>query len=206
MIKTVRLFVFITFFFFASVSAEVAASEEGAQAFVNDLSTNALSIISSKKMTSDEKEKELHKLFGKSVDTEWMGKFVLGRYYRTTADKDRKRYQKLYHEYLIRSYVPKFRKYTNEAVRIIRVTKNSSEDYTVQTKLISSGGNDIRIDYRILENELGKFKVIDIVGEGISLITTQRSDFGGLISRKGVEYFIDKLESKVKKMIKGNNA
>jgi ABC-type transporter MlaC component len=45
--------------------------------------------------------------------------------------------------------------------------------------------------------------LVDVVGEGISMIATQRSDFGGLLSRKGVDYFNEKLEKKVNKLMAG---
>lgn len=176
-----------------------------AKDFVTNLSDSIFSIVNSQEITDIEKEKQLIRIFKQSVDTDWMGVFVLGRYYRTAEPAQSKRYLKLYHEYLINSYIPKFRQYAGETFEVLRIREKSKNDFIIQTKLnnnIEANNEDIRVDYRLRKNGTGSFKVVDIIGEGISLITTQRSDFGGLISRKGVGYFIDKLEAKVNEMKK----
>jgi len=184
-------------------SGEEKSSGE-AESFVMDLSDKVLSIINDTNTSDEEKEKKLREFFVNSVDTEWMGKFVLGRYFRTASEEQKQQYMTLYHDYLIWSYVPRFKEYKGGSFYIIKVKEESSgNDAIVQTEMrgIKESPN-IRVDYMMHRNGDGNFKIIDIVGEGISLITTQRSDFGGMISQKGLDYFISKLESKVNSLKK----
>lgn len=196
--------VFACAFSGAAFSAEDATTKE-ARAFVDDLSSKAFSYIKDKNLSDSGKEDKLEDLFRNAVDANWMGKFVMGKYFRTTEDSQKKRYLKLYEDYLVMSYIPKFRKYTGQELEILKITPDSG-DYIVQTNLksVKQGEPDVRVDYRIKKTG-GAFRVIDIVGEGVSLISTQRSDFGGLISRKGVEHFINKLEERVNKLASGDS-
>ncbi len=187
-----------------AAGANAIANEEIVAAdprdFVTKLTDKVLQIIRRDGLTDKQKETSLIKLFTNHVDSKWMAQFVLGRYWRDADAGQKKKYTSLYQDYLIQSYVPRFREYEGEEYEILRITDEGSRQYTIQSKLKGENGKpDVRVDYRI-HKKGGKFLIIDVVGEGISLITTQRSDFGGMISRKGLDHFIEKLEEKVKKM------
>ena len=42
--------------------------------------------------------------------------------------------------------------------------------------------------------------MLDIVAEGVSLIETQRSEFGSAINNNGLDNFLDDLEKRVKEL------
>jgi phospholipid transport system substrate-binding protein len=191
-------FICAVFIVFATPAA-LHASEASARAFVEKLSGDVLSTIRTKDMTEKQKAEKLEGVFRDSVDTSWMGRFVMGKYYRQMDAAQKKSYNDLYADFLIYSYIPRFKTYTNEGLDIVNIRKEGSDEYFVQTKIVRANEPDIMVDYR-LKTFSGKYKIIDIIGEGISLITTQRSDFSGLISRKGLEEFIEKLDGRVKNM------
>lgn len=202
--KNIFAFLFLVGTFSAGVSYSSGEGQQEqnpgeAEVFVNDISEQVLSIIKDSSISDEEKEKQLRDFFEKYVNTGWMGKFVLGRYYRAASESEISYYNQLYHEYLMYSYVPKFREYKGTEFYITKVIPLEDGESMVQTEVRGiKDSPDVRVDYRIRKDGDGFYKVIDIVGEGISLITTQRSDFGGLISQKGVSYFLDMLEKKVK--------
>jgi phospholipid transport system substrate-binding protein len=171
------------------------ASAPNAKAYVENLSTEVISLIKSK-ASDKEKEQKLSSIFENSVDTEWMGRFVMGQNFRKMTDDQKKRYFGLYKQYLVQSYVPRFKEYTGEKIKINGLKENG-EEYFVQTEIVHPNGEpSTLVDYR-LRKEGDEYKIIDIIGEGISLITTQRSDFGGIITQQGVDKFLEKLQAKV---------
>ncbi len=185
-----------------SQNIDLTTEEGKVETFVNHVSKEVVDIINSVALSNVEKEEKLKVIFRIHLDTNWMGRFVMGRYYRATEKSQKKRYLKYYREYLVLSYVPRFREYSGGRFEVLRVRKDGKKDFYVQTNISSTNGDpDIRVDYKVRKNKKGDYKIIDVVGEGISLIATHRSDFGGLISRKGVPYFINKLESKVKSLL-----
>lgn len=173
------------------------ADVDQAQKFVTDLGDRVISILSSTQ-SNGQKEETLKTIFRNAVDTNWMGRFVLGRYYRTIKPEQQERYLNLYEEFLIQMYIPRFQEFAGQELQINQVHDAGKGEYFVYTEIVPKKSEPpVRVDYRIRKNG-DSFKIVDIVGEGISLITTQRSDFGGLISRKGSDYFIDKLEQRVR--------
>ncbi len=188
--KIVLLFIALLFAnsAFASTPKEYATS----------VADQVVSIIESKG-TDEAKEQRLISLFKQNVDTNWMGKFVMGRYFRQADKKLQNRYLGLYADYVIYSYIPKFRLYAGERMQVTQVIDDSEGFYTVKsvlnTKASSTG--KVFVDYK-LKKSAGAFKIVDVIGEGVSLINTQRSDFSTLLSEMGVEGFVNRLEEKVK--------
>jgi phospholipid transport system substrate-binding protein len=189
----------------ADMTSEIAAAEvDGARAFVNGISKRVIDVINRTDIGDDGKEEKLVELFESHVDTDWMGEFVLGRFNRTITAAQKEKYLKLYHVYLVRSYVPRFQEYGSRELNILRINSKGDGDYLVKMNLTGAADMpEISVDYRIRKDLAGQFKLVDVVGEGISMIATQRSDFGGLLSRKGVDYFNEKLEKKVNKLMAG---
>lgn len=163
--------------------------------------TEEVQRVSALNIEKSDKQKLLIKLFKENVDTDFMGKFALGKYYRNLNDEQKKKYLSFYKDYVIYSYIPKFDDYATGEVKILSVLKKDKGEYIVKTSLKPSAKNipEIKLNYRIRKN--GKsFIITDIIGEGVSYITTQRSDFGGALSKISVESFIKKLEKKVNKL------
>lgn len=180
-------------------AAPVFAGTEGARNFVQSLSNEVIAVIE-KKSSDKEKTKALEGVFLRAVDTDWMGRFVMGQNYRTLKDAQKQEYIGLYKDFLVHSYVPRFKEYTGEKLKIISIREDKNGEFFVQTELVRSSDKPaVRVDYRLRQKD-GTYRLIDIIGEGVSLITTQRSDFGGAISRQGADGFITMLRDRVKNL------
>ena len=59
----------------------------------------------------------------------------------------------------------------------------------------SSEGQPILVDYRIHKVD-ASFKIFDVVVEGVSLLTTQRTEFSSVLTNKGMDYLINQLAQK----------
>ena len=69
----------------ACASAAHADDKQAASQFANDLGHKALSIITGGE-SKDAKQQKLEELFAQNVDIDWIGTFVLGRYWKTATD------------------------------------------------------------------------------------------------------------------------
>lgn len=179
------------------------AGEKEAKAYVQGVSNKVLDIISTKKLAEGTKQARLIKLFEQTVDTKWIGHFVLGRYYNAATATQKKKYDDIYHEFLIRSYVPRFKEYKGQKFEITETQSQGKGEYLVKTNILSAGEAPIRVDYRVRE-EGGTFHVVDIISEGVSLINTQRSEFGSVVSREGMDYLLDQLKQRLVTMKAAN--
>ncbi len=174
----------------------VFASKEDAQKFVDTLANEALTTIGKKDLDRDVKQKKLQALFDDHVDIDWIARFVLGRNWRTATPEQQERYLENYRAFLLNNYTSNFENFTNSNYNIVRSTEGSKDgEYIVSMLLKRSGQEDIAVDYR-LRKDGKQFKVIDIIAEGISLITSQRSEFNSVISRNGLDFLIEQLKTK----------
>lgn len=185
-----------------SYSGASFANEKAASDFVSMLRGEILQVLKNNALDDKAKSGKLRTLFNKHVDTEWMSEQVIGRYKHQATEESMEKYKTLYHDYIMLSYLPRFKEFDGGDVVIERVNKISGSEYNVVTKFEPSNNDpDVRIDYLLIK-QAGTFKVGDIKGEGISLVAKQSSDFGGLISRKGFDHFVGALGKKVKIMKK----
>lgn len=192
-------FITFLFFFVAFAGNTIANDTNAAKEYLDKTSQKAIAVLKSSD-ADKEKATQLEKIFTENTDTQWMANFVIGRYIRDAKPEQKTKYFDLYKKYLINSYVPKFKQYTGQDFKIGSVSDAGKGEFIAKTTIKSdkSATGDILVDYRLIKSG-SSFKIVDIIGEGVSLITTQRSDFGGLISQKGFDFFLEKLEEKVKK-------
>ncbi|MCD6035296.1 MAG: mlaC [Rickettsiales bacterium] len=178
-----------------------AASAENARDFVQKLGDKTISVMADKSLNDKEKEKELARLFVLVVDTSSMGKFALGKYWRVATPEQRENYLALYRQFLVGTYIPRFRNYTDQTFTITKAKPESNGIFIVQTEIVRKGNAPILVDYRVQAGSKD-FMITDIVAEGVSLITTQRSEFSSFIAREGLEAFIKQLESRINHVAK----
>lgn len=190
--------VFITFIILnISVLASASASAEGAKQFIKKVSDDVVKLIKNDNTNELIKEQQLSKIFEDAVDTKWISKFVMGKYWRETSQAQKTVYLKLHRQFLVNSYVPKFKNYTDHQILFKNFFDEGNKEYLVETEIVQDDGTSVKVDYKVRKNNDGKYKIFDVVAEGVSLITTQRSEFASVLSRKGVDFLIKKLKAKV---------
>ncbi len=177
-----------------------AASVDTASKYVESLGNHAIEIITSKTLDKSTKRKKIEQLFRDNVDIDWIGKFVLGRFWKQATDDQKKRYLKEYETFLVRHYATRFTDYTSGSFTITGSRDDGDDEFTVNMQIKSgeAGGDPILVDYRVRTDSGHKdgFAVFDIIVEGVSMITTQRSEFSSVISNKGMDYLITQLANK----------
>lgn len=191
----ILLFTISMFFSFAA-----KANEKEAANFINDLASRVIDIVKRGDLSENAKETKLNEIFFRSVDTKWIGKFSLGRYWRTITPEQQKEFLDVYSKYLAGLYVPNFRKYTGDVIKVTNSKEVRPNEYFVQTLLISgenSAGN-IQINYMIKQDSKGieKFVIFDVIAEGVSLITTQRAELSSVMADNGFNKMMSLLKKK----------
>ncbi len=173
-----------------------ASGELAAKKYIEDLGNQALGIIKNPSTPPAVKSAKLGDLVKQSVDVDWISKFVLGRHIRTINEDQKRRYTQAYSEFLAKNYTSKFNEYTTAVFKVVSSTKSADKEYIVKTVISKQGDPDVLVDYRVSERGANSFKIIDMSVEGISLLTTQRSEFNSVITRSGIEEFIKMLKNK----------
>jgi phospholipid transport system substrate-binding protein len=176
----------------------VAAGAEDARQFVDNVGKRVVEIINTSG-NETQKQQKLRQLFTENVDIEWMGKFVLGSAWQQATEDQRQQYLKAYRDYLLARYTTNFADYTGSNYTITDAQSGDNGQFTVGMEIKSPNAKQPNTEagYRVrLEN--GQFKIIDIIVEGVSLITTERSEFAAVFQQKGMDGLISSIEAKTK--------
>lgn len=184
----------ITFTFNENIAI---ADSKQAEDFISNTSNRVLKVIESN-ISTDKKSKQLEAIFTDIVDIDWMAKFAIAKFWKTMSDVEKNQYLGAYKQYLIKIYVPKFKEYNNQVVKIVSAKDMSNGQYQVMTQIIAVKGSEkttLNISYRCKEDN-GKFQIRDIIGEDFSLLATQRSEFAAIIEKGGIDKLIQTLLNK----------
>lgn len=178
--------------FSLSVSAADNDGRAEYSSFVNNLGKQALAVITGNG-SKEQKNQELEKLFSQNVDIDWIGRFVLGRYFKTATDEQKQLYMNNYRNFIVTHYTSNFSEFTDANFEVTRVTGADDGGHIVTMRIKRPQAEDIIVDYSVKKDAAGGLKVYDITVEGVSMITTQRSDFNAVIQEKGLDYLISQL-------------
>jgi phospholipid transport system substrate-binding protein len=177
-----------------SLSAS-ATNPNAAKTFVDTVATQVLAIVKTEGLSATAKQTKIEALFSDKVDLNFIAKFVLGKHARTTTPKQQQDYLNAYKPFILKNYAGKLTKYSGQTYTLKNA--RSDDDASVVTMEINDpNGQNVIVDYR-LRGDAGNFKIVDITVEGVSLLTTQRSEFNGIIENKGIDGLIEALKSQV---------
>ncbi len=86
---------------------------------------------------------------------------------------------------IVEVYARRFSEYDGQKLEVRSSRRENEKDVIVSSVIAdASGGQEIKVDWR-LRNKGGKYRVIDVIVEGVSMALTQRSDFSSVIQRGG---------------------
>ena len=165
--------------------AQLYADEfsSGAEKFITSLALKAETSLLSDEMSPDAHQKRFRKLMIGNFDLKGVGKWVVGRYWRRITKSERVKYLDLFEDFVVATYSKRFRGYTKAKLQI-NETKTKNNSAFVGSQINRESSKPIKIIWRVkLSN--GKYKIIDIIIEGVSWIQTQRSEFVSVIRHNG---------------------
>ena len=173
-----------------------AADEQSVRQFASQLADEAIDILKDEELSKTGKQRRIEELFDSRVDVEWVAKFVLGKYWREASDEQKKSYVENYRAFVLKHYASKLTDYSDQQYEIQSARPEGDEgEFLVSMEIMNPDEPNVILNYRLREVD-GALKIYDIIVEGVSMITTQRSEFGSVISRKGLDYLIDALGKK----------
>lgn len=163
----------------------MAASDfsNGAENFIRSLTDKAVPALSDKSLSDRERRSNFRKILRSYFDVAGIGKWALGRYWRKATKGERSEYLVLFEDLIVGTYANRFKSYSNEKLAVYGTTSRG-QIVIVKSHLEQDSQKPIRVDWRVKFPD-GKYKIFDIVVEGISMIQTQRSEFSSVIRRNG---------------------
>lgn len=134
----------------------------------------------------------------RAVDVEGVGRFILGRWWRTASPQEQREYLKLFEETLIRNLSSRFGEYQGVRFGLGRSQQRTGDDVLVNTIIEQPNSAPFSLDWRVGEVN-GQPRVVDVIAEGTSLRLTQRSEYSSVIQRNNgsVQALLDAMRGQI---------
>ncbi len=157
---------------------------KGAENFIDSMGKRAIGFLGSSSMSKEQKASEFRKLLKDSFDLTTIGRFSLGRYWNAATDSQKREYQSLFENLVVDVYSARFDEYQGQALEIRSSRPEGTKDTIVKSFIVDKNGTEFSVDWRVRYKD-GRYKIIDVIIEGVSMSLTQRSDFSSVIQRGG---------------------
>jgi len=168
-----------------AVSPAVAAPTAPEAAYVETLGQQALSVLADKSMPHDEAMTKFKKLVNDNFDLNAIGRFVLGRYWKIATPAEQAEYMTLFNKMVEKIYTDRFSLYSGETFSVVGSRPDADKDKIVMSQIVRPQGPPVNVEWRVREEVPGKFKIVDVIVEGVSMSVTQRAEFASVIQRGG---------------------
>lgn len=177
---------------------KVLTSEE----YVGLIAQETLDVLGDKKSNSDEKIKNITNIFLSNLAVREISLFVLGPYRRNLTSDQREEYIKLIKRFVSEIYSIRLASFPSGDFSILGSTDTGRSGIIVKTLIqFLDDPNPTKIDWRIIKNKNGDFKIFDIRVIGVWMAQEQRSTFTSFLSKNNGN--IDKLMDRLRKQLDG---
>ena len=151
--------------------------------FVRALSVKLAAVVNGPGSTAEKKTQVLP-LLSQDVDVDAIGRFCLGRFWRTATPEQQQRYLTLFHQVLVNSITGHLGDYKGVAIAVGNATAQDEGRTSVPTVISRPGQPNTNVQW-IISNSTGSPKVIDVMAEGVSLRINERDDYTSYLARHG---------------------
>jgi phospholipid transport system substrate-binding protein len=132
---------------------------------------------------------------------EEMSRRALGVHWKNRTPEERQEFVQLFQELLENSYAGKIEGYNGE--KIVYGKEALDLPYAeVRTKIVSPRGDEYSVNYRMLKSG-DRWRVYDVVIEGVSLVNNYRSQFADLLDKYPFGEMMKRLRETVRKQSAG---
>lgn len=185
-----------------ALPAPVRAAEltpQSARAFIESLSERALQTLQGSDRSLEEREAAVRDLLSEGFALEFIGKFSLGKYWRTASAEERADYLQLFREFFLRTYASRLGGYQGEQFQVDGASPAGDTDVVVQTHIVPASGQPVRAGWRVRMVD-GQRKIIDITVEGVSMALNQRQEFTSVVARDGIAGLLEMLRARTQRL------
>jgi phospholipid transport system substrate-binding protein len=198
MSRITRFFLLVVSVFSLFVTTSAFAADDGAELFVRSKHEQLTAVL--KQPKSATREKKVTAAIDESFDYATLAERSLGDEWKNRSEDERKQFRELLEGLVRQSY----RKSIDSTLGWdVEYRGKTVKDTGTVVATVSKNKKDSRkapvtVDYVLLQSG-GKWRVVDVIIEGSSLVNNYRSQFTKVIKKKGFNELITKMKSKLGK-------
>jgi phospholipid transport system substrate-binding protein len=154
-----------------------AVAGHPAAAAVRRMAQEAMDVLSDSSLSAEQRAESLHRLLARSIDIPPIARFVLGRYWRGASERQRQAYVEAFSDYVLNVYTARIGgAAVVERFDVVKTQAHGTKDFLVYCIVTRASGEPVNVVWRLRQRD-GRYRIIDLMVEGISMVQTQRQEF-----------------------------
>ncbi len=179
----------------AASGDERAAAEPGPREVIEQTVEGVLAVLRDPTLGQGDRRAAIEAIAYERFDFTTMSKLVLARNWKRFSAEQRDEFLREFKNYLANAYGDRIDRYEQEEVEIVGEREEPRGDVMVRTRIVGGEYAGATVDYR-LRGRTGRWLVIDVVVEGISLVSNYRDQFREVLSNGGPDHLLVRLREK----------
>jgi phospholipid transport system substrate-binding protein len=172
-------------------------SPEQASRFVADLGLQVETLLGGNDGGAlGQHQQEFATLVREGFDLELIGRFALGRAWKSATAVQQQEYQTLFALWTINTYDLLLGANQGGHLTVVSAQPIGARDALVRTKIDRVNGKPVELDLRVRDTD-GHMKIVEVFIAGASIGVTQRDEFASVIQHQGLDGLIGDLRSRV---------
>jgi phospholipid transport system substrate-binding protein len=169
-------------------------------AFLVAVSERAIDEILQPDISTEARIEKFEGLLEDAFDLEAVGRFVVGRAWRSATDAERERFLKLFKDFNVFNWGSRFEDYGGQRLQVTNVIPDGDKGHFVETRIGDQDGKPFVVTWRLRKRDEG-LRIVDISVEGIWMSQTWRSEYASVLKETGgLGGLNDTLEQRVAEM------
>lgn len=148
-----------------------------------------------KQKSREEKIAGIREIINQVFDWNELSRRTLGRNWKQFSPEQKKEFTELFSRLLEGIYADRLLAYTNEKVIFEKETELKKGKVEIASHIRLADGKKIPLNYRALQKD-GKWRVYDVIIEGVSMVKNYRGQFRELLSKGSPADLIETLKKK----------
>lgn len=175
-------------------AAAFAAPADDARKTMEKTVADVLAILGDKSLTQPAKRDRIQAIAYERFDFETMAKLTLKRDWKKFDAAQQQEFVKEFRDHLSARYGENIGRYENEKVEVVSHKSETNGDVSVKTVIRGGKYDGTPVDYRLRSGS--EWRVIDVVIENVSLVSSFRTQFADVLSKNGPTGVLAKLKER----------
>ena len=188
------IIIFLTF-----VVPPVVADNHGPDDFLEASVAEVMSFITDNKSDLDEDDEylisKMNDIIMPKFDIELMSRIVLGKKnWNNISPSEKSNFMDAFKNLMVKTYMKSLTAFEGEKIKFLPYTLGKRDDIAKVKSVYLLNEGELPVSYRLKKTD-SKWRVYDIIIDGVSLLKNYRSDFKTHIKNKGILSLIDQLNA-----------
>ena len=189
-----KSFVMTLSLFVLTIPALQAGDDEDINSMVKKKVAVIFDLLGKQDIEKNERNEKIVGELNEIMDFQLAAYLSLGKHWKKISKTQKKEFVETFQQYINNYIVEKIDLYTNQKIDIgdSKIVKKGRAELEIG---ILSGGETLQVNFKLRKNKKKEWRVYDVDIEGVSLITTFRSQFSGVLKNSSFEELLEKLKN-----------